>query len=288
LVRKHSYADQRPRASSGAYPMVARVRAEGGTVRVDILDDIGGNPWTGGGMTAKSLAEQLAGTRGPVDVHLNSSGGDVWAGLSMSEALRQHPGKVTVHVDGLAASIASVIVQAGQERVMAPGSMQMLHDAWTVAEGNGGDLRRQADVLDKVSDTLAQQYAARAGGTASYWRSVMRDETWYGADEAVAAGLADRVGGSGAALPLPGAAVEPLAARAPARIAARLRVMAAGAADDGSCLTCGGWGRLKHPGTGKAGMKCPSCDGEGTYSAAVTDQTRAAVRELRRILPPLH
>lgn len=300
MVRRHNYAQGARSESSSTFPMRYRIRAEAGATRIDILDDIGGDPW-GGGLSAKSLSEQLAGARGPLAVHVSSSGGDVFDGLAMAEAIRAYPGRVTTYVDGLAASIASVIVQAGQQRVMAQGSLMMLHDAWTVAAGNGEELRRQSDLLDKVSDNLARQYADRAGGTPGYWRGVMKAETWYTADEAVSAGLADRVG-SGTAAPLPGAAVEPLAARAPARIAARLRVMAAastGGDQDGetTCLTCNGSGRLKHPGTGKLSKKCPSCDGAGTFPPLDDDGAQArgmdvetareAIRQLRAILPPL-
>jgi ATP-dependent protease ClpP protease subunit len=294
LVRKHSYGDQRPRASSGAYPMRARIRNEGGgPARIDIFDDIGGDGW-GGGLTAKDFAAQLSGVKGPLTVGINSAGGDVFDGLAVHNALAAYPGHVTTVVDGLAASIASVIMQAGQTRVVSPGGMVMCHDAFAVCAGNEAELTAMASTLSKVSDNLAGVYASRCGGTAQQWRQIMRQESWYTAEEAVSAGLADRVGTGRAELP----AGLDLAAHyaVPGRIAAALRTMPqAGTMPGGECMTCGGWGRLKHPGTGKAGVKCPGCDGEGTYSPAGSGTgnrmdpatAREAVRQLRAILPPL-
>lgn len=261
------------------YPMKARIRDEGGTTRVDIMDDIGGGLFSDG-ITPSSFAAQMSGAKGPLDVHISSAGGDVFDGLAIAEAIRSHKGPVTTYVDGIAASIASVIAQAGQRRVMAPGSMMMLHDAWGFPEEpNEAGLLKMAATLGKVSDNLAQQYAARAGGTPEQWRDVMRAETWYTADEAVAAGLADEVSGQAAQLP-GGLDVDVLAARAPARIMAALRSLPRAAAgdkgDDGGdsmdggvsgakCKTCKGKGRLPHPATGKNGMKCPGCKGTGRY-----------------------
>jgi ATP-dependent protease ClpP protease subunit len=184
------------------------------------LYEIGGPPWASG-FSAADFAGQLAGVRGPLDVHISSSGGDVFQGLSIYSALTAYgKGPVTTYCDGLAASIASVIMQAGQRRVMAPGSVLMLHDAWAVVDGNQADMESMAATLGKLSDNIASVYASRAGGTVAYWRDVMRAETWYTAEEAVAAGLADEVAGQAAQMP---ASAVTLAARAPARIAARLR-----------------------------------------------------------------
>ena len=288
MVRKHTYADRAagPRA---AYPMAARIRNEAGATRVEIFDDVGSDGW-GGGLSASDFASKLAGVKGPLIVGLNSAGGDVFDGLAIYNAISSYPGPVTTVVDGLAASIASVIMQAGQTRVMSPGSMAMVHDAFSVCAGNEAEMTAMAKTLSKVSDNLAGVYASRCGGTAAQWRQTMRAETWYTADEAVAARLADRVGAGKAVLP----AGLDLAARyaVPGRIAAALRTMprsmprAAGNGDDGPpCKTCNGWGRLKHPVTGNAGVKCPGCDGTGTYD--MTAQAREAIRQLRAILPPL-
>lgn len=126
-----------------------------------------------------------------VDLHVNSPGGDYFAGVTIANAIRQHPAKVTVHVDGLAASAASVIAMAGDVVTMHPGSQLMIHDAMSLAVGNANDMRETAALLDKVSDDIAGMYADRAGGQRIEWRARMQAETWYSADEAVRAGLAD-------------------------------------------------------------------------------------------------
>lgn len=268
------------------YPMKARIRNEGdGPARVDVFDDIGGGFWSDG-VTPSSFSAQLSGVKGPLDVHISSAGGDVFDGLAIAEAIRAYSGTVTTYVDGIAASIASVIAQAGQKRVMAQGSMLMIHDAWGFPdEPNEAGLLKMAATLGKVSDNLAAQYAARAGGTAAQWREAMRAETWYTADEALAAGLADEVSGQPAELP-PSVDLEAVAARAPSRIMAALRSMPkAAAGDDGDdggdsgdgavtgrkCKTCKGKGRLPHPVTGKNGAQCPSCGGDGTYDPDSSD-----------------
>lgn len=256
-----------------SYPLKCRIRAAGDATRVDIYDDIGGV--FGGGISAQDFTASLQGVRGALDVHINSSGGDVFDGLAIAEGIRNHRGTVTTVVDGIAASIASVIFQAGDRRVMAPGSMLMIHDAWGACEGSSADMAAMAATLDKVSDNLAAAYARRAGGTAGGWRDAMRKESWYDADEAVAAGLADEVAGAAARLP---AGLDVAALAAPGRIAAALRSLprsamtATGQGDsdgDGDvmppCRMCGGSGRLKHPATGKNSIKCPGCNGTGTY-----------------------
>jgi ATP-dependent Clp endopeptidase proteolytic subunit ClpP len=130
-------------------------------------------------------------------VHLNTPGGDVFDGLTIYNALKQHPAEVTVVVDGLAASIGSVIAMAGDRVVMAKTATMMIHDAWTVGLGNAADMRKTADLLDKTSDNLARVYAERTGTESEDWRTKMREETWFSADEAVEAGLADEVQSSG-------------------------------------------------------------------------------------------
>ena len=249
------------------HPFTCRIRAEAGTTRMDILDDIGEDPWFGGGISAAAVVDQLSGLRGPLDVHISSQGGMVGEGLAIFNALAAYPGRVTTYNDGIAASVASVIMQAGAHRVASPVSVLMVHDAWgDPGPGNAADMQAMADALSKNSDVIARAYADRAGGTVEDWRSVMQATRWYDADEALAAGLVDEVAG-GSRLPAPVDIGALAAARAPARIVARLRAAAGDDSGDGppACKTCGGSGRLKHPGTGKAGVKCPGCGGSGVY-----------------------
>jgi ATP-dependent protease ClpP protease subunit len=128
-----------------------------------------------------------------IDLHVNSPGGFVWDTLSMYEALKSHPAHVTAHVDGLAASAASFLIQAADERVMATGSRAMVHDAQLVAVGSPAEVREMADIGDAVSNDIASIYAERSGGKPAAWRKAMTATTWYSASEAVDAKLADRV-----------------------------------------------------------------------------------------------
>ena len=213
------------------YPMKCRIRAAGTATRVDIYDDIGGGDWLfGGGISAGDFAGQLGAVSGPLDIHINSYGGDVDAGLTIGNNIRAYNGRKRTVVDGFACSIASVIMQAGDERVVQPGSMVMIHDAMSSCTGTAADMEEAAATLDKHSDNIAALYAARAGGTPQQWRATMRSkDTWYTADEAVAAGLADRVGDGEAHIPA-GVDVTELAAMMPGRIAAALRMMPQAAA----------------------------------------------------------
>jgi ATP-dependent protease ClpP protease subunit len=167
-----------------------RIRNDGSkTARVDIYDEIG--PW---GIAAKDLVSSInALTAEEIQVHISSPGGDVFDGVAILNALREHKARVVVTVDSVAASAASFIAMGGDEVVMARNSELMIHDAFGYGVGDSDLMRDLADRLDKVSDNIASIYAEKAGGTVEDWRTAMRAETWYSAEEAVAAGLADRV-----------------------------------------------------------------------------------------------
>lgn len=128
-----------------------------------------------------------------ISVRINSPGGDVYDGITILNAIRRHKAAVTVTVDGIAASAASYIAMGGDEVVMARNSELMIHDASMIAWGDAAVMRDAADQLDKTSNNIASIYAEKAGGDVEAWREAMLAETWYSADEAVEAGLADRV-----------------------------------------------------------------------------------------------
>ncbi|MFD4257723.1 head maturation protease, ClpP-related [Streptomyces sp. NPDC058534] len=155
---------------------------------VMLYDEIGG--WFGS--TADELIAELRQVSAPrMRVRVNSPGGSVFEGIAIANALRSHPASVTVQVDGIAASIASVIAMAGDRIEMAPNTMMMIHDASGLAMGNAADMEEMAELLDVISDNIADAYAARAGGTRDDWRARMRSESWYLPEDAVDAGLAD-------------------------------------------------------------------------------------------------
>ena len=158
---------------------------------VDILSDIGG--WWDGVDAATMVREIRDLDVDEIRLNINSGGGSIFDAVAILNALRQHPAKVTATVLGLAASAASFIACGVDDLMMSANSTMMIHDGSGVAVGNAQDMHEMADLLDKLSDNIASIYAAKAGGTPDSWRDTMRAETWYTADEAVAAGLADGV-----------------------------------------------------------------------------------------------
>ena len=167
-------------------------RAEGTDATISILDVIGQDFWTGEGVTSKRISAALRniGERDVV-VNLNSPGGDFFEGVAIYNMLRQHKGKVTVNILGLAASAASVIAMAGDEVLIGKAGFVMIHNAWVVAVGNRHDLVEAAKTMEPFDDAMAAVYADRAGverGEAADW---MDAETWFNGEEAVEAGLAD-------------------------------------------------------------------------------------------------
>ena len=149
------------------------------------------------GTTASDFAERLrdAGD-GDITLRVNSPGGDVYEGLAIMNQLRNHAGKVTAYVEGLAASAASFIVVGGaDELIMNRNSELMIHDAMSVVSGNAEEITTALAGLERASENIASIYAEKAGGDSEPWREAMRAETWFTAEEAVEAGLADSVGG---------------------------------------------------------------------------------------------
>lgn len=168
-----------------------RIDAAADEAAVYIYDEIG---WFG--VTADSFVRELRGVDAKrITLHLNTPGGDVFDGIAIMTALREHPASVEVRVDGLAASIGSVIAMAGDRIVMARHSTLMIHEPFTLGIGDSEDFRKLSEVLDQIGDTIAGVYSERAGGTVGEWRDRMRAETWYSDRAAVDAGLADEVAG---------------------------------------------------------------------------------------------
>lgn len=172
----------------------AGVHAEGNVIY--LYDFIAGSEeeaqfW--GGISAEGFARQIAAMEGPVDIRIDSPGGDVFGGRAIAQAIRDYPGIVTCRIDGLAASAASYIAIAGDKVLAAPGSFMMIHRAWTLAIGNCDDLMAQAGVLEKIDGSIAASYATKSGDNETDWLSLMTAETWLVADEAAQLGLVDMV-----------------------------------------------------------------------------------------------
>jgi len=167
---------------------IAPIKAS--TAEIFIYGEIGA-----GGVTAKSVADALKqhAIASAITVRLNSPGGDVFEGNAIHNLLKSHRATVTVIIDGLAASIASVIAMAGDKIIMPKNTMMMIHDPWTIAMGSAADMRKSAGVLDKITNTLIAAYSGKSGLNDEEIKTLMADETWFNADEAVAMNFADEV-----------------------------------------------------------------------------------------------
>jgi ATP-dependent Clp protease protease subunit len=164
--------------------------AADGIAELAIYDEIG--IW---GVTAADFRDSLAGL-GKVDrinLRLNSPGGDVFAGLAIHNMLARHPAFLTVTVDGIAASISSVIAMAGDEIIMPENAMMMIHNPFGVVVGTADDMRDMAEALDKIRGGIVSTYARRSGQNAEAIIALMDAETWLTAKEAKASGFADKV-----------------------------------------------------------------------------------------------
>jgi ATP-dependent Clp endopeptidase proteolytic subunit ClpP len=170
-----------------------QIRAEADAVDLDVYDVVG--DYWGDGPTAKGVLDKLAAAKGAkqINVRINSVGGVVDDGLAIYNLLNAHPAKKTVYVDGLAASIASVLAMAGDEIVMPESAMMMIHLPWGLEIGGADQMRVMADMLDKRGGQLAGIYAARTGQKLDDVVAAMKAETWMTADEAMALGYATSV-----------------------------------------------------------------------------------------------
>ncbi|MDI9889966.1 head maturation protease, ClpP-related [Microbacterium sp. IEGM 1404] len=158
-----------------------------------VYGSIGSSEWWDD-VSSPSLVRELDGIDvDEITMYVNSPGGIADDGVAIMNALARNSAKVTAYVDGLAASAASIVILGADEIVMGAGSRLMIHDAWSITWGQASTIQKTAERLDKLSQTLAGLYAQRAGGDADSWRAAMVEETWYTAEEAVEAGLADRV-----------------------------------------------------------------------------------------------
>lgn len=153
-----------------------------------------GDFWGDDDVTPAAFVRALRGiTASTIDLHLNSPGGYVFDGVAIHAALLNHAATVEVHIDGLAASAASFVAMAGDTISIEKPAKMMIHDARGITIGNAEAHTDAAAILNELSDTIAGIYADRAGGTVESWREAMRAETWYSAQGAVDAGLADQV-----------------------------------------------------------------------------------------------
>ena len=158
-----------------------------------IYDYVGDDGW-GGGVTAQNVEEELINANNkPLDVYINSYGGEVFEGFAIYNILNRYNGYVRVIVDGIAASIASVIAQAGDEVIMNKASMMMIHNASGMCYGNAEDMKKVVQALESINDVIRDVYKARTGLDDEKLKALMDNETFMTAKECVEYGFADEI-----------------------------------------------------------------------------------------------
>lgn len=162
---------------------------------INIYGDITSFPWFDGDVSASNLSQQLEQLTdvNEINVYINSYGGEVAEGLAIYNALKRHKAKVKTYCDGFAASIASVIFMAGEERIMNDSSLLMIHNAWSFVQGNAKELRKQADDLDKITQASVVAYKAHSTLSEEEIVELMDKESWILPDEAMEYGFATAI-----------------------------------------------------------------------------------------------
>lgn len=168
-----------------------RALAKGDNV-ITMFETIGEDWWTGGGVTAAKVAAKLRaiGDR-PVEVQINSLGGDMFEGIGIYNVLREHPQDVTVKIMGMAASAASIIAMAGDRIEIGAASFVMIHNCWVMAMGNRHEMRKTADFLEPFDTAMADVYAHRSGQKSGDVASWMDAETFMSGSQAIERGFAE-------------------------------------------------------------------------------------------------
>jgi ATP-dependent protease ClpP protease subunit len=177
-----------------AFPGI-RAAVKGSELTIEVYGVIGSSFWEDG-VTASQVSEQLssaAGKASSVKVRINSPGGSCFEGATIYNLLRSCGLPVTTVVDGLAASAASVIAMAGDKIQMGTGTMLMIHEAWMMTAGSANDLRKEADILDKITAQMVGIYSKRSGSDPAKIAELVAAETWLTAQEAIDLNFADEM-----------------------------------------------------------------------------------------------
>ena len=169
------------------------IRDEGGGRTLRLEGPIDEESFWGDEVTPKAFREDLESDSGDITVWINSPGGNVFAGAQIYTMLRDYPGKVTVKIDAVAASAASVVAMAGDTVLMSPVAMLFVHDPSTIAMGNARDMERAIATLNEVKESIINAYAFKTGLTHNRIAKLMENETWMNAKKAVELGFADEI-----------------------------------------------------------------------------------------------
>lgn len=145
-------------------------------------------------VSSSDVVKQLKSvTANNIVVKINSYGGSVFTAQAILSSLKRHPANITVYIDGIAASAATIIAMAGDKIIIPSNAMMMIHNPWTYAAGDADELRDIAEMMDKVRDSILAAYREKTALTDEKLIELMNDETWLSADEAVELGFADEV-----------------------------------------------------------------------------------------------
>jgi ATP-dependent protease ClpP protease subunit len=192
FVKPDGYEWDAPKDVLAKWAPQAAEADDGATI--SIYDVIGQDYWTGDGVTAKRVAGALRAIGpNPVEVLVNSPGGDMFEGLAIYNLLADHPAEVTVKVMGMAASAASIIAMAADKLVMGRGSFLMIHNCWGVVIGDQNDMRTAAATFAEFDTAMAGIYAAQSGQEQSAISEMMDAETWIGAQKAIDLGFCETI-----------------------------------------------------------------------------------------------
>ena len=253
---------------------IVRNDASEDTADVFLYEEIGF--W---GIDAQTFTKELRALDvSTIHLHVNSPGGSVFDGMAIANALREHKARIVVHIDALAASIASVIALAGDEIIMADNAFFMIHNAWTIIMGNAADLRKEAALLDKIDGAIVNEYVKQTGQEVDVIKEWMAEEKWFDAQEALDAGFIDSIAGeSGADAEDAGASIDlSVSAKVPSRLAARARRKEKPTAKDAErALRDAGFSRTEAKKVIAAGLR-PTSD--------ATDGADEVLNAMRRLL----
>ena len=166
---------------------------ETGASEMYLYGAIAESTWFENEITPAMFRSELQKHSGDVTVFINSPGGDVFAASQIYTMLRNHPGKVTVKIDGIAASAASVVAMAGDETLISPTGMLMIHDPMTLAYGNKADMEQTITMLEEVKESILNAYVQKSHQSRETLSQLMSEETWMNAEKALELGLVDGI-----------------------------------------------------------------------------------------------
>ena len=164
---------------------------DGRTLHLDGV--IAEESWFGDEVTPKQFKSELNNDGGNITVWINSPGGDVFAASQIYNMLMDYKGHVTVKIDGIAASAASVIAMAGGEVQMSPVSMMMIHNPMTIAFGDTAEMKKAIQMLSEVKESIINAYELKTGLSRTKLSHMMDDESWFNSKKAVELGFADAI-----------------------------------------------------------------------------------------------